>query len=147
MEYCHHVGFDADGAGITPRERIGKNSPDGSIAIAWPRIFGIVLRRNPASVLHVNVYGTSRVPAGIDRCEIDETRVIGRLISAQEIFRRQVRTAAIRCVLDVGVNALRVAVPDVHARAGNRRARAAVVRRNADRELQRQSVLRSGISL
>src|SRR6185436_8067844 len=75
------------------------------------------LARRCRADLEVDVYRAALVPTGVDRRELRAARRVGRLEAAQEFLPAR--------VVDIGVHAERVAMPDVDDGAAERRARAA----------------------
>ena len=68
------------------------------------------------SARDVNVNGAAAVPAGIDGGELHLTALVGDLVAAQELLSAGINSAgaAARVIgAFVGINALRVAVPDI----------------------------------
>ena len=84
----------------------------------------------------MNVYRAAAIPAGINRCESNLAVGVGPLISAKEVF--------CRVAPHVGVNAVHIAMPDVHLRARDRRTGPARVVADRDCQIERQAALSSG---
>src|SRR5690606_32985219 len=68
--------------------------------------------------LEMNVRRAPRIPAGIDRRELDEARVVAKLGAAHEALAARVEPAGL--VRIARIDALGIAMPDVDAGAGDR---------------------------
>src|SRR5882724_7980881 len=88
-------------------------------------------RRRPD--LEVDVHGPAPVGAGIDRGEAREAVAVRGLVAAQELLAERGPAR----VLHVGVDADRVAVPQIHHGTGQRRAGTRREARDAQRQPQR----------
>src|SRR5207253_11214730 len=84
--------------------------------------------------LYMDVNRPSAVPARVNRCETRFAIGVRVLVPAQEVLAPKIRVTVVRGRLDIGIDTLSVAMPDVHLRVRNRRARSTAV--GADGEVQ-----------
>src|SRR5262245_44237785 len=102
------------------------------------RVVEVELRRElggSAAHLEVDVHGAARIPAGVDGGEAHGAVAAGQLVAAQELLTERVEAR----VAHVGVDALRIAVPQVDRCTRQRRAAAPGLSRDQKREHQRHA--------
>ena len=85
--------------------------------------------------LEMNMDGAARIPARIDRQELNRSVAVCHLIAAQVSLASRIESP----VSDIGITASRVAVPDVHVSSGQRHAGAAADSGDVDLQTQLRS--------